>query len=273
MLVVVINIVSLPLRGWAGFTTFAFPGCAMTMRSETICYRSGDTELQGCLSRDPDAPAPRPGVLVVHEWWGCDDYIRGRAEMLARNGYTALAVDMYGGGRTAQTPEAAGALMNAVLADMDTGRARLCAAYDLLAARDDTDAERIAVIGYCFGGAVALHAARTGLALAAAVSFHGALGSFHTPAPGEVKARVLVCHGGADSLVPDADVQAFHAEMSAASADYAFIAYDGALHGFTNPAATGNGKKYNLPLAYDAAADRQSWHDMSALLAEVFGGG
>lgn len=246
----------------------------MSTQTETVRYRShhadSEPELHGYLSHDPATPSPRPGVLVVHEWWGCDDYIRGRADMLARLGYTALAVDMYGGGRTAQAPEAAGALMNAALADMDGTRARLCAAVDLLAARADTDAGKLAVIGYCFGGAVALHAARTGVALAAAVSFHGALGSFHTPAPGEVKARVLVCHGADDSLVADDDVRAFHAEMSAAGADYAFIAYDGARHGFTNPAATDNGKKYNLPLGYDPAADRQSWSDMTALLAEVF---
>jgi len=139
------------------------------------------------------------------------------------------------------------------------------------AAGDVTDAGRIAAIGYCFGGAVALHAARVGLELAAVVSFHGALGSFHTPAPGGVKARILVCHGAADALVPSGDVDAFKAEMSAAGADYRFIAYPGALHGFTNPEATENGAKFNLPLAYDADADRQSWRDMTALLNEVFG--
>jgi len=243
----------------------------MPVQSETIAYRSGDTELQGYISGDPHTPAPRPGVLVVHEWWGCNDYIRGRAERLAEHGYTALAVDMYGNGQTARTPEVAGALMNAVLGDLETGQARLRAAYDLLAARDDTDAGRIAAIGYCFGGAVVLHAARVGLELAAVVSFHGALGSFHTPAPGGVKARILVCHGAADVLVPDSDVDAFKAEMSAAGADYRFIAYPGALHAFTNPGATENGAKFNLPLAYDADADRQSWRDMTALLDEVFG--
>ncbi|MDD9856507.1 MAG: dienelactone hydrolase family protein [Gammaproteobacteria bacterium] len=243
----------------------------MPVQSETIRYRSGDTNLQGYLSGDPHTPTPRPGVLVVHEWWGCNDYIRGRAEQLAERGYTALAVDMYGNGQTAHTPDGAGALMNAVLGDLETGQARLRAAYDLLAARDDTDAGRIAAIGYCFGGAVVLHAARVGLELAAVVSFHGALGSFHTPAPGGVKARILVCHGAADALVPDSDVDAFKAEMSAAGADYRFIAYPGALHGFTNPGATENGTRFNLPLAYDADADRQSWQDMTALLDEVFG--
>jgi len=247
----------------------------MTIQSETIRYRAGagadDIELHGYLSADSAAPAPRPGVLVVHEWWGCNDYIRGRAEQLAALGFTALAVDMYGGGQTAQTPEAAGQLMNAVLGDMETGQARLRAAFDALAARDDTDAARIAAVGYCFGGAVALHGARVGLALAAAVSFHGALGSFHTPAPGGVKARVLVCHGAADALVPADDVAAFKAEMDAAGADYRFIDYPGAQHGFTNPAATENGRKFNLPLAYDADADRQSWRDMTVLLEEVFG--
>lgn len=245
----------------------------MPIQSETIRYRAGDGdgELHGYLSADSNAPAPRPGVLVVHEWWGCNDYIRGRAEQLAAHGYTALAVDMYGGGQTAQTPEAAGQLMNAVLGDMETGQARLQAAYDVLAARDDTDAARIAAIGYCFGGAVALHAARVGLDLAAAVSFHGALASFHTPAPGGVKARVLVCHGADDALVPADDVAAFRAEFDAAGADYRLKSYPGAQHGFTNPAATENGRKFNLPLAYNADADRESWRDMTVLLEEVFG--
>jgi dienelactone hydrolase len=210
-------------------------------------------------------------VLVVHEWWGLNDYIRGRARQLAALGYTALAVDMYGDGRTAADPAGATNLMNAALADRPALEARFGAAYDRLQAEPGVDPQRVAAIGYCFGGAVVLHAARIGLPLAAVVSFHGALGSFQKPAPGGVKAKVLVCHGAADALVPDADLAAFEQEMKDAQADYRVVKYPGALHGFTNPEADGNGKRYGLPLGYDAGADRQSWADMQQLFARALG--
>jgi dienelactone hydrolase len=234
------------------------------IRTEDVTYSANGTTLKGYLAWDADAGGPRPGVLVVHEWWGLNDYVRGRARMLAEQGYTALAVDMYGDGQTATSPDAAGALMNGVLGDMDAGMARFKAGFDLLAAHEAADGGRIAAMGYCFGGAMVLHAAKTGLPLKAVASFHGALGSMHTPAPGEVKAKVLVCHGAADQLVPDADAESFKAEMDAAGADYEFIAYAGALHGFTNPEASANGEKYGLPLKYDEAVDKQSWADMKA---------
>jgi dienelactone hydrolase len=152
---------------------------------------------------------------------------------------------------------------------MRAGEARFKAAYDLLASRPEVDGSRIAAIGYCFGGAVVLHAARIGMPLRGVVSFHGALGSFHKPAPGSVKAKVLVCHGAADRLVSQDEVDAFKQEMDQAKADYRFLAYPNALHGFTNPEATENGKRYGIPLAYDAEADRRSWQDMTDFLARV----
>jgi len=243
----------------------------VSIQTETVTYSAGGQEMQGFLARDTARGGPGPAVMVVHEWWGLDDYIRGRAKMLAEAGYTALAVDMYGAGKTADTPDEAGALMNGVLGDMQTGTARLEAARDLLASQADVDPARIAAMGYCFGGAMALHCARIGMDLKAVVSFHGALGSFHTPAPGSVKAKILVCHGAADVLVPDADVDAFKAQMDAAGAAYTFMALEGALHGFSNPEATARGEKYGLPLAYDAAADERSWSAMRALLASALG--
>ena len=240
------------------------------IKTETVTYAANRTTLKGYLAHDAAIAVARPGVLVVHEWWGLDDYIRGRAEQLAGLGYTALAVDMYGDGQTAGDPDGAGALMTGVLDDMAAGEARFRTAFDLLAGNENTDASRIAAIGYCFGGAIVLHGARIGMDLRAVVSFHGSLGSFHTPAPGGVKPKVLVCHGAADSLVPDEDISAFKAEMDAANADYEFVAYDGALHGFTNPHATANGEKYGLPLAYDAGVDARSWQDMQNLFGRVF---
>ncbi|MFQ5760178.1 MAG: dienelactone hydrolase family protein, partial [Acidiferrobacterales bacterium] len=166
--------------------------------------------------------------------------------------------------------EDAGSLMNAVLQDMAQGEVRLKAGYELLKGQSTTDAAHVAAIGYCFGGAMVLHAARIGMDLDGVVSFHGSLGSAHKPAPGSVRARILVCHGAADSLVPDAGITAFKREMEAAGADYRFEAYEGALHGFTNPDADENGKKYGLPLAYSAEADRRSWQAMQDLFNAIF---
>jgi dienelactone hydrolase len=240
------------------------------IRTEHVSYTAGGTTLRGFLAH-PAATAKTPGVLVVHEWWGLNDYIRRRARMLAELGYAALALDMYGDGQTAADPGAAGTLMNAALADRAALEARVRAGYERLRAEPGVDADRIAAIGYCFGGAVVLHAARIGMPLAAVVSFHGALGSFHQPAPGSVAAKVLVCHGAADSLVPAADLAAFEQEMRGAGADYRVVQYAGALHGFTNPEADANGEKYGIPLAYDADADRRSWEDMKETLARAFG--
>ena len=239
------------------------------VKTETLEYTANGTRMQGFLAC-PRGAKDLPGVLVAPEWWGQDDYIRGRARQLAELGYAALALDMYGEGRTADNPQDAGAMMNAVLEDMDDGLARFDAGRKALAGHAACDGSRIAAIGYCFGGAVVLHAAKKGLDLAGVVSFHGALGSMHTPKKGEVKAKVLVCHGGADPFVPDDDVETFKSEMDAAGADYRFVVYDGALHGFTNPEATRNGEKFGLPLKYDADVDKRSWAEMKAFFDEIF---
>ena len=239
------------------------------IKTEELSCTANGTTLKGYLAYDAAAAGPCPGVLVVHEWWGLNDYVRGRARMLAEMGYTALAVDMYGDGQTADNPDGAGALMMGVLENMGEGEARLKASYQALSGHAACDGGRMAAIGYCFGGAMVLHAAKIGMDLKAVASFHGALGSMHTPGPGEVKAKVLVCHGAADALVPEDDIANFKAEMDAAGADYRFESYEGALHGFSNPEATANGEKYGLPLKYDEAVDTRSWEDMKALFAEA----
>ncbi len=238
-----------------------------TIETKDVTYDAGNTTLKGHLATPADANGA--GVIVVHEWWGLNDYIRGRAAQLAELGYTALAADMYGNGEVADHPERANDLMSAALGDVPAIEARFNAACNLLASQDSVETGKVAAIGYCFGGAVVLHAARIGTDLAGIVSFHGSLGSFHKPAPGTVKARILVCHGGADVLVPEDDVTAFKAEMDAAQASYEFKAYDGALHGYTNPTATANGEKYGMPLAYNEQADKQSWQDMQAFFKKI----
>ncbi len=239
------------------------------LHTETVTYNAGATTLRGFLAKPASAGEKHAGVLVVHEWWGLNDYMRERAHMLADLGYTALAIDMYGEGKVASDPASAGALMNTALADRAGLEAKFAAGLACLQSQPGVDPQRIAAIGYCFGGAVVLHAARIGVPLAAVVSFHGALGSFHTPAPGSVKAQILVCHGDADSLVPEADVDAFEHEMEQAKANYRVVRYPEALHGFTNRAADDNGTKYGIPLAYNPDADRHSWDDMRKLFADT----
>lgn len=240
------------------------------IQTESIDYTTDGTNLKGYLACSESTSGSRPGVVVIHEWWGLNDYIKRRANMVAELGYAALAIDMYGDGQTADNPDAAGALMNGVLGDMAAGTARLRAGYETLVGHPSVDPEQTAAIGYCFGGAMVLHMARIGIPVKGVVSFHGSLGSFHKPKPGEVKSKVLVCHGAADEFIPESEVENFKAEMDAARADYRFEAYAGALHGFTSPEADANGKKYGLPLAYDAEADEQSWQAMLKLFAQIF---
>lgn len=242
----------------------------LNLHTETVRLNADGTELECYLAYDDHSDARRPGVLVVHEWWGVNDYIRRRAHMLAELGFTALAVDMYGGGQVADNPDDAGRLMNGVLGDMSQAESRMGAALAYLQDHTCVDSGRIAAIGYCFGGAMVLHAARTGKPLAGVVSFHGALGSSHKPDPGSVLAKILVCHGAEDVLVPQDQVAAFKDEMQAAGADLRFIAYPGALHGFTNPQADANGEKYGLPLAYSEDTDRRSWQEMQDFFKEIF---
>ena len=235
-------------------------------------YEANGTRLVGFLAYDDAIRGERPGVLVVHEWWGLNDYARSRALQLAELGYTALAVDMYGDGKQAEHPDQAGAFAAQVSENWDDAKARFNAALAVLEAQDATDEKRIAAIGYCFGGGVALNMARAGADLAGVVSFHGSLASDIEARPGQVKAKVLVLHGADDPFVPQDDVRGFKEEMEAADVDYRFIAYPGAVHGFTNPDADRYGTQFNLPLAYDAEADEASWAEMQAFFDRIFGG-
>lgn len=245
---------------------------ASDIHSEQVQYRANGVTLNGYLAWDANQPTSRPGVMVVHEWWGQTDYIRARARMLAELGYTGFAVDMYGNGKTAANPTEAGKLMTEVLDNMNEGYARFTAAREQLEAHPGTDPTRTAAIGYCFGGAVVLEMARRGLDLKGVASFHGNLATQRPAKPDTIKARILVLHGADDVLIPQEQVDAFKTEMRTARAQMTFIGYPGALHGFTNPAATENGKKYGLPLAYNEAVDKKSWNELRTFLKEVFSG-
>lgn len=240
------------------------------IQTREIPYTAADgTRLVGYHAWDDAISGPRPGVIVVHEWWGLNDYAKRRARELAALGYSALAVDMYGDGRNTQHPDDAKAFMNAALADPTIPKARFQAGLDLLKAQPQTDPARLAAIGYCFGGKVVLDMARQGLPLAAVVSFHGALVTATPATPGSVKAKVLVEHGAADSFITPEQIAAFKAEMDQAGADYRFVELPGAKHGFSNPDADAH-KGHGLDLGYQKDADERSWADMQALFKEVF---
>ena len=242
----------------------------MTIRTGTVTYEGGGTTLRGYLARDDAGGAPRPGVLVVHEWWGLDEHMRRRARMLAGLGYTALAVDMYGEGVCATHPHEAERLERAVVEDMATGAARFEAAHRRLQRDPATDPARIAAIGYCFGGRIVLHAARTGTALSGVATFHGDLDAHCEAAPGSVRARILVCHGAEDHFIPQSSIDAFRQEMESAGADYRFVALEGARHGFTNPAADESEQKWGLGIGYHPEAERRAWRELEGFLGEVF---
>lgn len=235
-----------------------------------IDYHAGDTVLKGYLARNPANTSPHPGILVVHEWWGHNAYARKRAEMLAELGYTALAVDMYGDGKQASHPKDAGAFAGAVRKNLPLAKARFEAAMKLLREQPDVQRDEIGAIGYCFGGGIVLEMARAGEDLKGVASFHGSLGTLNPAQKGHVKARVLVLNGADDPFTKPEQIEALKQEMSAAGVDLQFINYPGAKHSFTNPDADSYGKKFNLPLAYNARADQESWQTMQLFFKETF---
>lgn len=218
------------------------------------------------LYRDSTQTDKKPGVIVIHEWWGLNQYAKDRAKMLAEEGYTAIAVDMYGHGKVADHPSDAQGFMQAAMAEPEKVNARFNAAKDILRKQDNVDATKVFAMGYCFGGAVVLNQARMGNDLAGVASFHGSLGAVVEAQPGDITARVLVAHGGADPFVPDEQVTTFVQEMLSLDVDLQFLNYPEAKHSFTNPGATAKGDKFALPLAYDEHADSDSWQAFLAFL-------
>jgi dienelactone hydrolase len=252
-------------------TVYAGPAAAKPMvEGKDVQYSAGGVVLKGYLAYDKSVKGKRPGVLVVHEWWGLNDYARKRANMLAEMGYVALAVDMYGDGKQATHPDDAGKFSSELMKNFDMAKTRFGAAMDFLKKQPSVDPDRIAAIGYCFGGGVVLNMARQGVDLKGAASFHGSLAAVKPASPGSVKAKVLVLHGADDKFTTPEQIETFKQEMKDAGADFRFIAYPGAVHSFTNPDADNLGKKFNLPLAYNAEADKKSWDELKKFLAAIF---
>jgi dienelactone hydrolase len=235
------------------------------VKTKKITYRHGDNEYHGFLAWDDSVEGPRPGVLVVHEWWGLNDYARQRAEQLGKLGYVAFAADMYGQGKTTEHPKEAGAMASKVRANVQDWRKRADAALEILKSQPQCDKSRLAAIGYCFGGSTALQLALSGADLKAVASFHGALPAPTDDEVKQIKAAILICHGADDSFIPESAIKAFRAPLDKAGVKYDFIAYKGVRHSFTVPDADKHGIE---GLKYNKEADQDSWKRMQALFAE-----
>jgi dienelactone hydrolase len=241
------------------------------IKAETVTYSAQGQVMKGYLAYDENIKGPRPGVLVVHEWWGLNDYARHRARMLAELGYTALALDMYGNDKVAAHPADAQQFSSELLGNFAVAKARFLAGLELLKQQPIIDPTRIAAIGYCFGGGIVLNMARQGVDLKGIVSFHGSLSPVQPAQAGVVKTRILVLNGDADKFTTPEQIAAFKKEMEAAKVDYQFISYPGAMHSFTNPDADKLAKQFHMPIGYNAEADRKSWEEMKRFLTEIFG--
>jgi dienelactone hydrolase len=243
------------------------------LKTESVTYSPADNKdslvMDGYIAWDENIEGKRPAVLVVHEWWGLNDYVKRRVRELAGLGYIAMAVDFYGNGKRADNPTDAGKLATPFYQDPQMAKQRFDAALATLRGYSQTDTTKIAAIGYCFGGTQVLNMANLGENLVGVVSFHGGL-QVVTPDKAKLKANVLVCHGGADPFVPADQVALFRKQMDSIGAKYTFKVYDGATHAFSNPDATAMGEKFKIPIAYNAAADTASWNDMKTFFGTIF---
>ena len=231
-------------------------------------YESNGKTYDAYVTYDENIKGKRPGILVVPEWWGLNDYTRSRAKQLAELGYAAMALDVYGNGKQGNTPEEAGKLASTYYNDLSLTRVILDAALVKFKTYPEVDSTKMGAIGYCFGGAVVLNAAKLGIDLKGVVTFHGGLEGVK-PDKEKIKAKILVLHGAADQF-ENPHVAQFKKEMDSAGVDYTFKEYAGATHAFSNPNATEVGKKFNMPIAYNEAADKASWEDMKKFFKEIF---
>jgi dienelactone hydrolase len=237
--------------------------------TEEITYTSDTVEMKGFLAYDANQKEKRPGILVVHEWWGQTDYPKERAKMLAQLGYTAMAVDMYGGGQIAEHPQDAGVFSGHVMSDIDGATGRFMAALEVLKQHTSVDTERLGAIGYCFGGTVVLTMGRIINELDGVAAFHAGLG-IPVPPTSEMNTVFLICNGADDSFVSSESIAKFKMQMDSVGADYRYIDFAGAVHGFTNPGADEYGQKFEIPLAYNSQADLESWEDMKNFFDRLF---
>ena len=241
-------------------------GAQAAIKEEPVTYTDGQTTMKGVLVYDDAVTGKRPGIIMVHEWWGITPHIHTEAKKFAQQGYTALIADMYGDAKTADNPKDAGALSGGVMKDPAAMQSRFKAAQALLGKHATVNPQKIGAVGYCFGGAVVLNMARTGADLVAVAGFHASLGlNTPAPAPGTVKAKILILNGADDPFVKREQYDTLKKDFDAAKADYKIIEYPGAVHAFTNPEATALGEKFKLPLKYDAKVDAEAKAEASKL--------
>ena len=241
-----------------------------TLKEKWVTYTVDGKMYKGYVVYDGNVTGKRPAILVVHEWWGLNDYSEMRARKLAGLGYIAMAVDLFGDGKTAANPTEAQEFTAPYYKDPALGKTMLDAAIQKIREFKETDANNIAAIGYCFGGYVVLNAAKLGADFKGVVSFHGGLGGV-PPDKKLLKAKILACHGADDKFVTEKDVESFRHQLDSIGAVYSFKIYPDATHAFTNPDATKLGKEFNIPIAYNAAADKASWSDMKMFFDKLFG--
>lgn len=239
------------------------------IKEENISYTADTSIMNSYMAFDESFDEKRPVVLVIHEWWGLNEYAKSRARQLAKLGYLAMAVDMYGEGKTVDNPDLAGKLAMPFYQNPAYAKGRFDAALAKIKTIGMADTNRVAAIGYCFGGGMVLNMARLGETLSGVVSFHGSLTG--TPADKNLlKTPILVCHGEADQFVKPEEVLLFRKQLDSIGAFYTFRSYPGASHAFTNPDATAMGKKFSLPIEYNPAADSASWNDMKDFFGKIF---
>ena len=260
-------------------TAFSFSSCnnqesghqtkTPMIKEENIAYKADSANLNGFMAFDSSFTAKRPVVIIIHEWWGLNDYVKSRARQLAEMGYLAFAIDMYGDGKMGNNPGEASNLAMPIYQNPQLAKGRFDAAMALIKANPVADPDKTAAIGYCFGGSMVLNMARMGGDLKGVVSFHGNL--IGVPADKSLlKAKILVCHGADDQFVKPEEVEQFKKQLDSIGADYKFISYPGSTHAFSNPNATKMGEQFKIPIAYNAAADSASWKDMQDFFGRIF---
>ncbi|MEO8861332.1 MAG: dienelactone hydrolase family protein [Ginsengibacter sp.] len=240
-----------------------------SIKEEAVSYAVAGKNYKGYVSYNAADTTKRPAILVIPEWWGMTDYPRMRAKQLAELGYVAMAVDMYGDAKIAANPQEAQAMATPYYKDPTLAKTMVDAALLKLKSFPETDTANVAAIGYCFGGFIVLNAAKLGADLKGIVSFHGDLGGVPVNS-NLLKSKILICHGEADKFVTEEAVKAFKKSMDSAGVAFTFKDYPNATHAFTNPAATEIGKKFNMPIAYNEAADKGSWNEMKDFFKQLF---
>ncbi len=240
--------------------------------TEEIKYEAAGKKMTGFLAKPLRMENKAPAVLVVHEWWGQTDYPRKRAKMLAELGYVAFAVDMYGDRKISEHPKDAGAFAGEVMKSAEAVAIPFAAALATLKKEKNVDQDNIAAIGYCFGGSVVLEMARQGVDLKGVAAFHAGLKT-PTAWANKIKAQILVQNGAKDVFLKEDEIQAFQKEMTLAKVSFEYVSLKDAVHGYSNPDATALGKKFNMPIAYNEAADKESWDHLKAFLSKIFASG